>query len=368
MECLGTLDYSQKCDLWTTTISGSKVKKLYNDYETWELWRQFKGLKEWDILSAEAERKTNFGKIVESVIIQHARDLGKLKLIKTKDIKTDKRTFKFNEYETGNIDGYIGESIDNIDYIVEVKWSQLDKSSIVSWYKSQCMYYANRFNAKYGTILIYMDINSNIEVLLFERNKKYEDDMDFRIKKFIRALETNEEPKAFWLDGVQNIDELKCDEDKKNRFLSSLEAIWFCDEEIRRLKAKRDKIYKYWKTRFEQCYIGDDIVSLKNFPYEFPYSSISIVKTQRKKIDEEKLKMFFQQSPSPYSIDDFYTETTSSPSWRFNKKSIKKLDEKYINSSYEKKIQHIQNAVAYVQEAIKYDQEETRRYNLSQIK
>ncbi len=104
------------------------------------------------------------GTYFEDGIINMAND--KIDGIDLDNIKIDKRTFQGeNTVYTANIDGFTGKDIDNIDDIVEVKYSSTTNlNTLLQRYVYQIMFYMWFFNVKKGAhFLVYQEKIESIE-------------------------------------------------------------------------------------------------------------------------------------------------------------------------------------------------------------
>lgn len=150
---LGMLTDEQKQYIWKNQISGSQIKRIVTEPDI--VWQEKKGIIEPfnPGINPIVKEKMDMGNFMEDNIIE----LGRRKY--GYDIKIDKHTFQSNEYplRTANIDGYIGEDIHNIDYIIECKNTSVENiAELVERYKYQLQYYISFFGAKKGGIFLFL--------------------------------------------------------------------------------------------------------------------------------------------------------------------------------------------------------------------
>ncbi len=158
---LGELTYEEKKVYWKSSLSGSVVKRVITEPLTLlkERWGFLKPVEpgfdptsskhsnEW--VQAIMKRGTYFE---DSIIRMGVDD----KLIP--ETKIDKRTFQstINDRFTANIDGLIGEDINNVKNIVEVKYTTTkDKTDLIQRYIYQMMFYMWFFNVKEGCYFLF---------------------------------------------------------------------------------------------------------------------------------------------------------------------------------------------------------------------
>lgn len=205
-------------------VSGSMIKRIM--HEPIQLWKEKHKLtpatipgedpnvrphtNEWT--KAVMQRGTYF----EDGIVNMANDT-----LDIPHINIDKRTFQGeNNVYTANIDGYIGRDINDIDDIVEVKYTSTTKlNNLLQRYIYQIMFYMWFFNVKKGTqFLIYQETIEQVEFnfdgkrfpvqkvfprLLskyIERDKASEKEMLEKIEIWIDALKTWDITKITWGD------------------------------------------------------------------------------------------------------------------------------------------------------------------------
>ncbi len=224
-KALGELTYEEKKKYWETTLSGSVIKRVITEpilllRERWgiqdkvEIGNDPKNTQHTnDWIKAIMKRGTYF----ENNIIEMAIDD---KVIPKAEI--DKRTFQslINKRFTANIDGFIGKDIDNIDSIVEVKYSTTkDLNTLIQRYIYQMLFYMWFFNVKNGCyFLVYQEIIEEVwfnfggsrwkmpkgfprlKVEFVERDKKEEKEMLEKLDIWFKALQTFDESLITWGD------------------------------------------------------------------------------------------------------------------------------------------------------------------------
>ncbi len=167
---LGELKYEEKKKYWNSTISGSIAKRVMEEPIT--LLRERWGLiepvvpgedpsvpdhtNEWT--KAVMKRGTYF----EDTIIRMGVDDERIP-----ETKIDKRTFRstINKNFTANIDGLVGKDINNIDDIVEVKYSTTQNiNALIQRYIYQMIFYMWFFDVKGGCyFLVYQETIEYVE-------------------------------------------------------------------------------------------------------------------------------------------------------------------------------------------------------------
>lgn len=193
MRSLGILSQEEKEQIWGNRMSGSQAARVVNDEIN--IFDEFMGTKEPIDLSKveKIQERLEMGNFMEPVIIQRAKE----KLEQFKDIKITKETYELedDDFFTANIDGYIGEDINNVDAIIEIKNTTVeDMSVLIDRYKHQIRYYSKLFDAKDGAYLIALVNGHRLEVVHFPRNKELEDELFLNINNFRTSLELNIRP------------------------------------------------------------------------------------------------------------------------------------------------------------------------------
>ena len=182
-KALGELDESQQKKLWDTTLSGSQIGRIFTEPEI--LVKEKLGLKEPIDLSKiyGVQEKLHYGTILEDFIIKEAIERSKpdnqfyeKSYEVFKEAQFDKTTFQSTNFlnRTANIDGYIGKSIDDMDYIIEVKNSVREIEDLFKTYQWQIRYYMWFFNVKKGAYLLYFKSGCKLEKYYIKRDMEIE--------------------------------------------------------------------------------------------------------------------------------------------------------------------------------------------------
>ncbi len=223
---LGELTYEEKKKYWQSSLSGSVIKRVMEEpitllQERWGFLKPIppgedpnvsKHSNDW--VKAVMKRGTYFE---DSIIRMGVDD----KLIP--ETKIDKRTFQstINKRFTANIDGLIGEDINNVINIVEVKYSTTKNlNTLIQRYIYQMLFYMYFFNVEEGCyFLVYQEsiekvtfnfkgrtflLDKGFPRLLVEhikRDKKEEKEMLKRLDIWLEALATFNTSLITWGDG-----------------------------------------------------------------------------------------------------------------------------------------------------------------------
>lgn len=187
MKSLGILTQEQKEDIWKNKMSGSQVKRIFSDAKN--LWLEKTGEKEIvDLSKTKAQKFLQAGTYME----EHIIEMAKLSFDDLKDIKVTKETFASEEddYFTANIDGYIGNDINNVDYIIEIKNTTCTSDTeLLERYEKQIRYYSAMFNAEYGAYLVAFINGNELRKLFIERDREKELEIFTAINGFRDAVE-----------------------------------------------------------------------------------------------------------------------------------------------------------------------------------
>lgn len=349
MEKLGILTLEEKKELWQKNLSGHQIKSLYNDFDFYQLWRVKKGEIQNPELDPKSRLKADFGILAEDIILKHIKKNQPLSF-KIEDIKVDKNTYRFNDFEIGNIDGYLGDNINDIDWIIEIKMSNMSKSEIESWYKSQCMFYASRFNAKYGCILVYVDMERDTGCIVFERNVEYENDMNDKISKFRGALLSDTRPLS-WKDKDFQFENFIERNYKGQQFKASLEAYFLANQQEKIWKDKKNKLRK-----FVEEIVPQEATKIHSFPQGFPISYINKTESRKKILDLEYLKIYLSENTEK-NLSDFYIYEEPKHSFRIGTRSESKINPAYTRATITDSIKMVDKTI----DDINYEQTEAQK-------
>ncbi len=240
---LGVLTLEQKQEIWKNKMSGSQVKKTLQNPQEQYLIKT--GQKEMiDLSKTRAKRWLDMGNYMEPVIIEMAK--GSLEL----DIKTDKSTFEKveDDFFTANIDGYIGESPEAIETIIEIKnLSKGDVNEMLSNYLNQIDYYMWFFGAK-NAKLIALIAGNDLKVIDIERDEAREAAMLAKLKDFQMNLNMGIEPSVVETSN-------KIDGDEAKELLGPgvpLERFSEVKKELKALKEEEKSLINDIKVAFKQ--------------------------------------------------------------------------------------------------------------------
>lgn len=187
MKSLGILTQEQKEDIWKNKMSGSQVKRIFSDAKN--LWLEKTGEKEIvDLSKTKAQKFLQAGTYME----EHIVEMAKLSFDDLKDIKVTKETFveEGDGYYTANIDGYIGNDINNVDYIIEIKNTTCTSDTeLLERYETQIRYYSSLFGAEKGAYLIAFVNGNELRKIFIERDLDKEFEIFTAINGFRDAVE-----------------------------------------------------------------------------------------------------------------------------------------------------------------------------------
>lgn len=274
IKSLGVLSKEQKQEIWKNKMSGSQVKRVKSD--TRNLFLEKTGQKEIKDLGAIAKvaHYLDAGNYMEPVIIDMVRNLRD----DLKDIKTTKETFvdANDDWYTANIDGYIGEDINNIDYIIEIKnTTEESNEGILAKYEGQVRYYSKIMDAKKGAFLIALVRGHDLRIIPLMRDEELETKMFDEIESFRQNVELGIEPE------LEEMSKIKLDDDAGDKISRKETFIELAKikEEISGLKDREKELVDSLKSTYDE----DFEIRLDGF--KFTKST-----TQRKgSIDNNKL-------------------------------------------------------------------------------
>ncbi len=222
---LGLLSLEDKKKYWKSHISGSQVRRIISEpitflKEKWGLIKTFdpgKDPEQTESFNNYVKMRIKEGRYLEDTIINICQKEHKY----LPPIKILKDTFimEGGKY-SANIDGFIGESFENIESIVEVKDSTVKNfNDIIDRYIYQMMFYMWFFNSKSCYFLVRQTTNKWITggkgdgtfkfqkpytdyvVELIKRDKEEEEKMLTLIDIWFKALENLDESLIYWGEG-----------------------------------------------------------------------------------------------------------------------------------------------------------------------
>lgn len=209
---LGDISLEDKKVIWRDQLSGSQIKDLITN--PLELYGVKKGhIEKPDLNSIPGlANRLAMGNYMEPIIIKAYEEFHNL------EVKTTKETFQSesDEFLTANIDGYIGEDINNIDYIVEVKNTKVQNvDELIARYLPQLDYYMMFFNVNIGGKFFFFTDGWDTKLVTIERSLEREASLQITIETFKEQLATNTPPNEFGEEEAIKINGL---ESKVERF------------------------------------------------------------------------------------------------------------------------------------------------------
>lgn len=251
---LGQLTHEQKQNIWTNKMSGSQVKRVFND--AYNLWMEKTGQAEAiDLSKTGAKEALEMGNIMEDVILNRAIEVHGW------DIKVDKDTFEsnVNPWFTANIDGYIGADINNVETIIEIKNTTCDDpNELLNRYYLQVAYYMWFFNAK-DAKLVYLVNGQKLKFIPIIRDMEFEKEMIATLESFRDSIvlgmspaipESEEEAEKILTLEEENVEfEVKTNFERLAEVRAQLKELKETEEAI--LEGLKNKFSDYKKVTFQ---------------------------------------------------------------------------------------------------------------------
>lgn len=246
MKSLGILNQEQKQEIWREKMSGSQVKRIFSDAKN--LFLEKTGEKEIvDLSKTRAQKYLQAGTYMEG----HILEMTKLSFDDLKDIKVTKETYEYADdtYLTANIDGFIGEDINNVDYIIEIKNTTCTSDTeLLERYEKQIRYYSNLFDAKEGAYLIAFVNGNELRKIFIARDETKELEIINAISDFRNAVSMGLMPLE------ASVAEVEIDESVdglEDNMATSIEKYTALKEQEKEIKAEVAGIKKYIDSIYE---------------------------------------------------------------------------------------------------------------------